>query len=106
MKEEESKKSKIISLQLKEKIKKKPYAEQIGPTRYIYSLLKKKNEVFFLTNERLLLLVGNNSIGYARSIPDNTSLPFHQPENLPALKYNILLSAIASITTQSDHLKI
>ena len=59
MKEEESKRRRAINEQLKEKIKKKPYTQHIDGTQYIYSTLKKKNKNFFLTNERLLILVGN-----------------------------------------------
>lgn len=69
MKEEDSKRNKLISLQFKEKIKKKPYSEVIEGTTYTYSLLKKKNQVFILTNERLLVLIGYRSIAYARNLP-------------------------------------
>jgi hypothetical protein len=50
MKEDDSKRRRFISEQLKEKIKKKPYTQHIDGKQYIYSLLKKKNKSFFLTN--------------------------------------------------------
>lgn len=64
--EESPRQRREMSQQLKEKIRKKPFYEPIDNVQYTYSLLKKKNKSFFLTNERLLMLKGSQSIGYAR----------------------------------------
>jgi len=52
--------------------------EEIGGKQYTYSLLKKKNQKFVFSNERLLILKGLTSIGYARNIPDKVYLPFYE----------------------------
>jgi hypothetical protein len=62
--------------------------------------------VFFLSNERLLVLVGHRSIAYARSLPETTTLPFYHQEHLPEFKFNLLLSAISTVTAQGDNLLI
>ena len=70
MKEDDPKKNQKISQQLKDKIRKKMYIQKIQGTQFTYSLLKKKNEKFIFSNERLLVLAHPKTIGYARNIPD------------------------------------
>jgi len=60
--------------------------QNIDGKQFIYSLLKKKNKSFFLTNERLLILIGNETIAYARNIPQQTTLPFYDSTAIPVYK--------------------
>ena len=50
MKEEESKQRKQLSEQLRTKIKRKPYTEDIDGRQFTYSLLEKKNKSFIFSN--------------------------------------------------------
>jgi hypothetical protein len=43
---------------------------------FTYSILKKKNEKFIFSNDRFFVIKGIQTIGYARSIPEKTLLPF------------------------------
>ena len=68
---------------------------------YIYGLLKKKNQSFVLTNERLLMLKGIKLIGYARNIPSETFLPFASEANIPKMKVELELSRIQNVIAQN-----
>jgi hypothetical protein len=92
-----SKKRLTESDQVKQRIKKKPMDETIGNTRFHYGLLEKKNQRFFGTNERLLIINTNKSIGYARTIPKETLLPFDEESNIPKLKKEIDLTKIQNV---------
>ena len=106
MKEEESKRRRLISEQLKEKIKKKPYLQSIEGKQYLYSLLKKKNQSFFLTNERLLILIGNEALAYARNIPEHVHLPFYEINAIPQFKAQKPLAQIINVTTNGESLLV
>jgi hypothetical protein len=71
-----------------------------------YGLLDKKNQKFVLSNERLLVLKSNRSIGYARTLPEKTLLPFYQENNLPKLKREIDLTKIQNVFAPDNVLTI
>jgi hypothetical protein len=50
--------------------------------------------------------MGNERIGYARKIPEDTMLPFYEESCLPSLKGGINLSGVANVTAQGDNLLI
>jgi len=64
-------------------IKVKPYTQMLDDVELTYSILSKKQQGFVLTNDRFLLLKGNESISYARSLHSGTPLPFRHYSSIP-----------------------
>lgn len=64
-------------------IKKKPYTQMLDDVEITYSILSKKQQGFILANDRFLLLKGNESISYARSLLAGTPLPFRHYSSIP-----------------------
>lgn len=69
-------------------------------------MLKKKNTSFFLTNERLLILIGSDALAYARNIPEDTFLPFYEASSIPPFKCEVILSGIKNVYTQQELLTV
>ncbi len=80
--------------------------EDFGDTQVYYGLLDKKNQKFVLSNERLLVLKSNKSIGYARNLPEKTLVPVYQEANLPKLKREFDLTKIQNVFAPDQNLTI
>lgn len=58
-------------------IKMNPYTQVLSGLELTYSVLPKKQQTLFGTNNRVLILKGLESIAYARELPANKQLPFN-----------------------------
>ena len=77
-------------------VSKNPFTEVINGVKYTYSYLKKKGQTLSsLTNDRLLILKGINSIGYAREMPQ--VVEFHSEMAMPKPKAAHSLSELLAI---------
>jgi hypothetical protein len=94
------------SAQIFELIKKKPYSQFMNGVELTYSILSKKQQDFIFSNDRFLILKGYEYIAYARTLPDNTPLPFRTETDIPSPKSKFTLVDIETFTNEQDKLVI